>query len=61
MINATILKKRLFEWELELNTNYHGYKKFAKKVIQDIKDKAIELGYAEYNQTSGQWQWKDKK
>ena len=28
--------------------------------VTGLKQQAIQRGYAEYNQTTGQWQWKEK-
>ena len=29
--------------------------------INDLKQQAIEKGFAEYNKTTGEWQWKNKE
>ena len=37
-----------------------GQVKLQKK-FGDLQQQAIELDYAEYNNTTGKWQWKDNK
>lgn len=37
-----------------------GFKDGKKDGIKEMQKQAIELGYAEYNKATGEWQWKEK-